>query len=44
MTTPPPATIKTQDLTKHYGDFAALVDLEVVPGEVYGFLVRKWLV
>ena len=40
MTTSPPAAIKTQGLTKHYGDFPALVDLdlEVVPGEVYGFL------
>jgi ABC-2 type transport system ATP-binding protein len=40
MTTSPPAAIKTQGLTKHYGDFPALIDLdlEVVPGEVYGFL------
>jgi ABC-2 type transport system ATP-binding protein len=32
--------IRTAALTKHYGDFPALVDLdlEVVAGEVYGFL------
>lgn len=32
--------IRTQGLTKHYGSVAALVelDLEVRPGEVYGFL------
>ena len=32
--------IKTEKLTKHYGDFPALVDLDldVVVGEVFGFL------
>ena len=35
-----PHAIKTEGLTKHYGDFPALVDLdlEVRMGEVYGFL------
>lgn len=35
-----PHTIRTEGLTKHYGDFAALVDLdlEVRMDEVYGFL------
>jgi len=34
------AAIQTQNLTKYYGEFAALTDLslEVQPGEVYGFL------
>ncbi len=34
------ATIRTEKLTKHYGDFPALVDLdlEVSAGEVFGFL------
>ncbi len=34
------AAIETRGLTKHYGDFPALVDLdlEVRPGEVFGFL------
>jgi ABC-2 type transport system ATP-binding protein len=33
-------TIRTQGLTKHYGDFPALVDLDldVVAGEIFGFL------
>ncbi len=35
-----PAAITTQGLTKHYGTFAALadLDLEVAPGEALGFL------
>ena len=35
-----PAAITTEGLTKHYGSFAALadLDLEVPPGEVLGFL------
>lgn len=39
-TGPGAITIRTQGLTKHYGDFPALVDLdlEVRAGEVYGFL------
>jgi ABC-2 type transport system ATP-binding protein len=34
------AAIETRGLTKHYGDFPALknLDLEVRPGEVFGFL------
>ena len=34
------AAIETHGLTKHYGDFPALknLDLEVMPGEVFGFL------
>ena len=34
------AAIETRGLTKHYGDFPALknLDLEVKPGEVFGFL------
>jgi ABC-2 type transport system ATP-binding protein len=34
------ASIKTEGLTKHYGDIEALIDLnlEVRPGEVFGFL------
>jgi ABC-2 type transport system ATP-binding protein len=34
------AAIETHGLTKHYGDFPALknLDLEVKPGEVFGFL------
>ena len=42
MTTPPSSApaIVTRGLTKHYGDFPALVDLdlEVARGEVFGFL------
>jgi ABC-2 type transport system ATP-binding protein len=32
--------IRTEELTKHYGDFPALVDvsLDVRPGEIFGFL------
>ena len=39
-TTDGAAPIKTEGLTKHYGDVKALVDLdlEVQPGEVFGFL------
>ena len=39
-TTDGAAPIKTEGLTKHYGDVKALVglDLEVHPGEVFGFL------
>lgn len=35
-----PSAIHTEGLTKHYGDFRALVDLdlEVRPGEIFGFL------
>jgi ABC-2 type transport system ATP-binding protein len=35
-----PAAILTEKLTKHYGSFPALVDLdlEVRPGEIFGFL------
>lgn len=38
MTNPP--ALDTEGLTKHYGDFAALIDLDlaVQPGEVFGFL------
>ena len=34
------SAIRTEGLTKHYGDFPAMVDLdlEVALGEVYGFL------
>jgi ABC-2 type transport system ATP-binding protein len=40
MTTATPAAIRTEGLTKHYKDVKALVDLdlEVEPGEVFGFL------
>jgi len=38
MTSQP--AIRTQRLTKHYGDVEALIDLtlDVLPGEVFGFL------
>ncbi len=36
----PTSALRTEGLTKHYGDFPALVDLDldVRPGEVFGFL------
>jgi ABC-2 type transport system ATP-binding protein len=39
-TEPPPAAIRTDRLTKHYGDIRALEDLtlEVRHGEIFGFL------
>jgi len=39
-TSAPSSALRTEGLTKHYGDFPALVDLDldVRPGEVFGFL------